>query len=137
MASIRKEIVIAAPSAAVWDAIRDVGALHTRLGPGFVVDTRLEGEERVVRFGNGAVARERIVSVDDASRRLVWTVVGGRFTHHNGAVHVVDEPGGGSRVVWIADLLPHDVAAPVARMMEDGLAAMRNALGPARSTEVR
>jgi carbon monoxide dehydrogenase subunit G len=137
MASIRKEIVIAAPSAAVWDAIRDVGALHTRLVPGFVVDTRLEGEERVVRFGNGAVARERIVSVDDASRRLVWSVVGGRFTHHNGAVQVVDEPGGGSRVVWIADLLPHDVAAPVARMMEDGLAAMRNALGPARSTEVR
>jgi hypothetical protein len=42
MASIRKEIVTAAKPQAVWDAVRDVGALHTRLVPGFVVDTRLE-----------------------------------------------------------------------------------------------
>jgi uncharacterized protein YndB with AHSA1/START domain len=131
MASIRREVVIDAPSTAVWDAIRDLGALHTRLVPGFVVDTRLDGEERVVTFGNGAVARERIVSVDDGSHRLVWTVVGGRFSHHNGAVQVFDEPGGGSRVVWIADLLPHGLAAPIAGMMEQGLAVMTQTLGSA------
>src|SRR5512140_3297653 len=128
MASIRKEIVIDAPSAAVWDAVRDVGALHTRLVPGFVVDTRLEGGDRLVTFGNGATARERIVDRDDASRRLVWTIVGGRFEHHNGAVQVLEAPGGGSRVVWIADLLPHDLAASVAAMMEQGLEVMRRTL---------
>lgn len=136
MASIRKEVVIDAPGAAVWDAIREVGALHTRLVPGFVVDTRLEGEDRIVTFGNGATARERIVDRDDASRRLVWTIVGGRFDHHNGAVQVLGEPGGGSRVVWIADLLPHDLAASVAAMMEQGLEVMRRTLeaaaGPGR-----
>ena len=36
MASIRREIVIEARPADVWDAIRDVGAVHTRLAPGFV-----------------------------------------------------------------------------------------------------
>ncbi len=136
MASIRKEVVIDAPGAAVWDAIREVGALHTRLVPGFVVDTRLEGEDRIVTFGNGATARERIVDRDDASRRLVWTIVGGRFDHHNGAVQVLGEPGGGSRVVWIADLLPHELAIPVAAVMEQGLEVMRRTLeaaaGPGR-----
>jgi hypothetical protein len=42
MASVRKELVTSARPPSVWDAIRDVGALHTRLVPGFVVDTRLE-----------------------------------------------------------------------------------------------
>ncbi len=39
MASIRREISIAADPAEVWDAIRDVGAVHRRVAPGFVTDT--------------------------------------------------------------------------------------------------
>lgn len=105
-----------------------MGALHTRLVPGFVVDTRLEEDSRIVTFGNGAVARERIVDLDEAGRRLVWSIVGGRFAHHNGAVHVLDEPGGGARVVWIADLLPHTLAAEIAPMMAQGLAVMKRTL---------
>jgi len=38
MASIRKEILIDAPPEDVWAAVRDVGAVHRRLAPGFVVD---------------------------------------------------------------------------------------------------
>lgn len=128
MASIRKEIVIDAPSAAVWDAVRDVGALHVRLVPGFVADTRLEGEDRIVTMGNGAVVRERIVDVDERARRLVWSIVGGRFSHHNGSVQVADAPGGGCRVIWVADLLPHALAEPIAAMMEQGLAVMKRTL---------
>jgi carbon monoxide dehydrogenase subunit G len=127
MASIRKEVFIKADRAAVWDAVRDVGALHVRLVPGFAVDTRMDGDARIVTFGNGAVAREVIVAVDDDERRLVWSIVGGRFTHHNGAVQVLEEPGG-ARVVWIADLLPHALAAEIAPMMERGLAVMKQTL---------
>jgi hypothetical protein len=58
MATIRKEISIAARAEEVWDAVRDVGALHTRLVPGFVIDTRLEPGARIVTFANGMVARE-------------------------------------------------------------------------------
>src|SRR5512142_2193845 len=136
MASIRKEIVIAAPSARAWDAIRDVGALHTRLVPGFVVDTHLDGDARIVTFGNGAVARERIVDLDEAGRRLVWSIVGGRFEHHNGAVQVLDEPGGGARVVWLAELLPHGLAREIAGMMEQGLAVMKRTLENAGASSV-
>jgi hypothetical protein len=42
MASIRKQVSIDVPARQLWDAVRDVGALHTRLVPGFVTDCRLE-----------------------------------------------------------------------------------------------
>ena len=74
MASIRKHIQIDAPPDRVWDALRDVGALHTRLVPGFVTDTRMEDNARVVTFGNGMVAREEIVSVDESRRRVCWAI---------------------------------------------------------------
>jgi len=71
MASIHREVVVETGPDLVWDAIRDVGAVHERLAPGFVVDTRLEEGARIVTFGNGVVARELIVAVDEAARRLV------------------------------------------------------------------
>ena len=110
MASIHKEILIDAPPENVWDAIRDVGAIHRRLAPGFVVDTKLEGDARIVTFGNGMVVRELIVDIDDTARRLVWSVVGGPMTHHNASLQVFADADGRSRVVWIADLLPNDLA---------------------------
>ena len=130
MASIRKEILIDAPAEKVWDAVRDVGAVHRRLAPGFVVDTRLEDGARVVTFANGLVARELIVDVDDEARRLVWAVVGSRrLTHHNGSMQVLAEGDTRSRVVWIADLLPHEAAPDIAGLMEQGLAVMKKTLG--------
>jgi len=67
MASIRKEILMNAPSETDWDALRDVGALHTRLVPGFVTDTRLEPGARIVTFGNGQVIRELLVDLDETA----------------------------------------------------------------------
>jgi hypothetical protein len=129
MASIRKEILVEARPEAVWDAVRDYGAVHTRLAPGFVVDTRLEDGARVVTFGNGLTARELIVDVDDAARRLVWAVVGSpRLSHHNGSMQVLAEGEGGSRLVWIADLLPNESAPIIAGMMEQGLTVAKKTL---------
>jgi uncharacterized protein YndB with AHSA1/START domain len=79
MATIRKEVGIRTSPERVWEALRDVGALHRRLAAGFVVDAKLEGNARVVTFGNGMVLREEIVSVDDAARRVVWAIVGQQF----------------------------------------------------------
>ena len=121
MATIRKEVIIEAPPEAVWDAVRDVGALHTRLVPGFVTDVRMEEGARVVTFGNGTVAREVIVSVDDDSRRLAWTIVGGRMTHHNGVAQVFPEGAGRSRFVWTTDLLPDAVAPAIEGMMAQAM----------------
>ena len=129
MASIRKEIVIEASPKRVWDAVRDVGAVHERLAPGFVVDTRLQAGARVVTFANGLVARELIVDVDDEARRLAWAVVGSpRLTHHNASMQVFDDGDRGSRVVWIADLLPNEIAGTITAMIEEGLGAMKKTL---------
>jgi polyketide cyclase/dehydrase/lipid transport protein len=128
MASIRREIHVEAGGEQVWDAIADVGAVHTRLAPGFVIDTRLEGGARVVTFGNGLVARELIVDVDHGSRRLVWAVVGGRPTHHNASLQVVAEAERRSRVIWIADLLPNELASPIASLIDQGMAVMKKTL---------
>jgi len=127
VASIREEIVTTARAGKVWDAVRDVGALHTRLVPGFAVDTCLEDGVRVVTFGNGMTVREPIVDVDDRLRRLVWSATGGTMTHYNASVQVFDE-GNGSRVVWIADLLPNEAAGRVAAMMKQGIEVMKRTL---------
>jgi carbon monoxide dehydrogenase subunit G len=127
MATVRKQLVTTARPEAVWDAIRDIGALHTRLVPGFVVDTRLEPGARIVTFANGTVLKEPIVTVDDEERRLVWTTEGGSVKHYNASVQVFSE-GAGSRVVWLADFLPHEAAQVVGPMMEQGMAAMKTAL---------
>ena len=128
MASIHKEILIEARPEDVWAAIRDVGAIHRRLAPGFVVDTRLDGDARIVTFGNGMVARELIVDIGDAARRLVWSVVGGRMTHHNASLQVFADGESRSRVVWIADLLPNDLAGAVGAMIEQGMGVTQKSL---------
>jgi carbon monoxide dehydrogenase subunit G len=128
MATVRKEIEIGVPVEEAWDAVRDVGALHTRLVPGFVTAVRLEDGARVVTFGNGLVARELIVTVDDDARRLVWAVVGGRMTHHNASAQVFAEGAGRTRFVWTADLLPDEVAPAIEGMMDQAMPIIRATL---------
>ena len=128
MASVRKEIETDARPKDAWAAIRDIGALHTRLVPGFVIATRVEPDARVVTFGNGIEIREPIVDLDDAARRLVWSAEGGGTTHYNASVQVFEGTGRGSRVVWIADFLPHDQKDQIAAMMEQGMAVMKQTL---------
>jgi carbon monoxide dehydrogenase subunit G len=127
MASLHKDIFIAASPAEIWSAARDIGALHTRLVPGFVVDTKVEGDARIVTFGNGMVVREPILSVDDERRRLAWTAEGAGMTHYNAVLQVVAE-GTGSRVTWTSDLLPHSMAEQVGAMQDQGLAVMKRTL---------
>jgi len=129
MATIRKELTLGASPAQVWDVIRDVGAIHRRLAPGFVTDTRLEEGGRVVTFANGVVARELIVSVEEDVRRLVWSVVGGRATHHNSSFQVFPGAGGGTRLVWVTDVLPDSAAIVIGAMVEEGSRVIKATLG--------
>ena len=124
MASIRRETLIHAAADELWSALRDVGALHTRLVPGFVIECAWDGEGRDITFANGMKARELIVDVDDATRRVAWTATG-RLKHHNASAQVFPEGAGSCRVVWIADLLPDEMAPAIAAMIEQGLAAMK------------
>lgn len=129
MASIRREILLNAPVWTVWDALRDVGALHRRLVPGFVVDTQLEEGARVVTFGTGMVVRELIVDVSEEQHRVSWAAVGTSMIHHNASFQLFHSGEGRTRGVWIADLLPDSAAPGVASMIEQGLAVMKTVFG--------
>jgi hypothetical protein len=128
MATIRKEILIRASPDTVWSAVREVGEVHHRLCPGVLVDCRLEGDARIVTFANGLVARELIVDIDEDARRFCWAAVGGRLTHHNASMQVFAEGSAGTRLVWIADLLPDALAPDIRALMELGSAALKKTL---------
>ena len=128
MATIRSELKTRARPSEVWSAIRDIGALHTRLVPGFVTDTKLEPGARIVTFVNGTVLREPIVTLDDEARRLVWTHDGGRAAHYNGVLQVTELADGLTSVVWTADFLPDDIGGYLSRAIEAGMAAMQRSL---------
>jgi len=128
MASVHKSITIDTPAARVWDAMRDVGALHTRLVVGFVTDCKLESGAREVTFANGMKVREVIVDVDDQRHRVVWSATGGRLTHHNASAQVFALTDNTCEVRWIADLIPDEMASGMAGMIDQGLAAMKRTL---------
>jgi hypothetical protein len=128
MATIRKIFEVTAPAERVWEIFRDVGAVHTRLAPGFVVDTKLEAGARVVTFANGFVARELIVAVNDELRRLSYAGVGGLLQHHNASFEVVAVSNDRSRVTWTTDLLPDTAVAIIGPIIEQGTEVMRETL---------
>jgi hypothetical protein len=135
MASLRKEIHIDTPVAVAWDALSDVGALHTRLVPGFVTDTRMDGNARIVTFGNGMVAREEIVGIDAEHHRVSWAVLDAPFRHYSGVAWVEPDTQGGTRFVWTADLLPDELSAQVEEMMAAGIRVVKQTLE--RATDAR
>jgi len=129
MASLRKELVLAALAAHVWSALRDFGAVHERLAPGFVTGTTMEGKDvRVVTFFNGSSARETLVGRDDTLRRLAYAIIGGRAAHYAASAEVQEGDGGGCRFVWTVDVLPDALAPYIDDMMTRGAAAMKAAL---------
>ena len=132
MASIRREVTINRPAAQVWDALRDVGALHTRLVAGFITDCKLEGSVRTITFANGMTAREQIVDVSDEDQRVAWSATGSRLSHHNASAQVRPITDGSCNVVWVADLLPNELAPAIAAMIEQGLVAMKRTLESAK-----
>jgi hypothetical protein len=129
MASVVKTVQINAHPDDVWSAVRDWTALHTRLVPGFVVDTRADGPDRLVTFFNGLTVREVLISSDDEQRRLVWSVVDGPYTHHNASAQVFpDDREGGTRFVWTADFLPDELTERIGDMMERGVQVVRQTM---------
>ena len=129
MATIIKHIDIDAPADPVWDAVSDFGAVHRRFAPGFVTNVELIPGALMVTFANGMVVKELFVGVDQAVRRLAYSVRTERFTHHSASFQVADLGGGRSRLTWTADVLPDEVAPTVAGMMEQGLAVAKETLG--------
>jgi hypothetical protein len=130
MGSIRKEAMLNVGPDAVWDAVRDFGAPHTRLVRGFVTGVEMDGGDRIVTFASGAVQREPLVSVDEDRRRLVYSAVDSPLgaTHYNAAVQVTSDRGGTARLVWLVDFLPDAISANLDAAMEMGVQSIKATL---------
>jgi Polyketide cyclase / dehydrase and lipid transport len=128
MASIHREIQIEAHPDEVWAAVRDFGAVHSRLARGFVLDARLDGDARIVTFANGTVARELLVDCDDARRRLVYAAISERLKQHSASVQVLSDGEAGTRLTWIVDLLPDAIAPYIEAQMDQAALAMQETL---------
>ncbi|MFE9854883.1 SRPBCC family protein [Streptomyces sp. NPDC005780] len=133
MAHIRKEFLIDNAPENVWEALRDVGAVHKRLAPGFVTDTRTEEDIRIVTFANGAVVHELIVDIDEEARRVAYAVVGGSLSpkHHHASMQVFADTEGCSRFVWTIDVTPDELAGSIGEMAEQGALVMQRTLNDA------
>lgn len=128
MASIHKEALLDASPDRVWDAVRDFGAVHTRLARGFVTNCTMDDDARIVTFANGTIARELLVDCDDARRRLVYAIVGERIKQHSASFQIVDDGAGRSRFIWTVDVLPNDIAPYISAQMDLGMIAMKTTL---------
>lgn len=128
MASIQKEFSVASSAHDVWDAVRDFGAVHTRLAPGFVTDAVMDGDSRLVTFSNGTSARELLVDCDDTKRRLVYAVISERIKQHNASVQILENGDGRSQFVWTVDVLPNEIAPYISGQMDLSIAAMKKRL---------
>ena len=73
------------------------------------------------------VVKELIIDIDDAKRRVAWSAVGGRLSHHNASMQIFAD-GDGTKAVWLADLLPNELAGAISGMIEQGLEAMKKTL---------
>ena len=128
MASLRREIILDNQASNVWAALRDFNAVDRRVAPGFVTDSKPDGDARVVTFANGTSAREQLVDLDDKTQRLVYAITSERVKHYNAAVQVFDESGERCRLVWIVDLLPNEIAGYVGAQMDDAVRVMKPTL---------
>ena len=130
MASLIQETSIDASPDLVWDALRDFGALHRRLVPGFVTDAETSDDVRTVTFFNGGVAKEQLVGIDDRARRLAYSIIesGMGLTCHMASAQVLDPGDGTSRFVWTADFLPDALAPTVDALMAQGLSVIKQHL---------
>lgn len=155
MATVYQELSLDAAPSVVWAAVRDVGAVHECLFPGYLTDSRMEEppsdgasvgsdgthhavQTRVVTFANGLVVRERIVAVDDDHRRIAWSAIGGRASHHHASMQVRSAPrpdgSEGSLLVWVTDVLPDELSGAVGALVEGGAAVLRETFAATASS---
>ncbi|OAS17365.1 SRPBCC family protein [Paenibacillus oryzisoli] len=137
MTTIRKEIALNVSPEHVWDAVKDVGAFHLRLVPGYTENTLLEGNVRTLILPNGDSVRELIVAVDDNERRMVFAVKEGRMPllHHNASFQVFPNETNSSTLVWTTDFLPEELGKMIQDQVDRVSEVMKHTIEAAAKKE--
>ena len=128
MASITQRITVDVAADTAWSALRNVADAHKLFAP-VLSDSQLSGDTRTVRFANGMVVREHIIDVDDAERRVAYTVLDGPgMTYHHASMRVENAGPGHCLFVWTTDFLPSDAETSLAPLIEQGASALKRNL---------
>ena len=122
MATARVELRIAADADAVWKVIGDFETGPLKMAPGHVIECRTDRDIRTVVFADGTVARERLVTIEDSQRRIVYAVLGDTVKpeHDNASMQVLPLGYRSCRLIWLHDVLPSDLAESLAAAMREG-----------------
>ena len=70
-----------------------------------------------------------MVDCDEARRRLVYAVISERVKQHSASVQVFADGDARSRLVWIVDVLPNEIAPYIDAQMDQAARAMQKGLG--------
>jgi carbon monoxide dehydrogenase subunit G len=124
MAAGAVDVIVDAGPDAVWAKVGDFGGIGEFL-PG--IDTfRLEGDVRIIGMF-GMEIKERLVSRDDATRSLTYSVIEGVPIESHSATLTVEPEGDGSKVTWAYDVEPAEMAPIFGDTYKAGLAAIQAA----------
>lgn len=128
MATISREFLIEASPNAVWERISDAGAVNELID--FVGDVTLDGDRRYCAIGEEGRLDELIVSVDDASKRFVYSIRESPFgfEHHSASWQTLGDDDGRTRFVWIADFKPDAVAPALETAIDQAVVSIKRAL---------
>jgi carbon monoxide dehydrogenase subunit G len=124
MAEGAVDVIVAAAPDAVWAKVGDFGGVQDFL-PG--IDTfRLEGDDRIIGMF-GMEIRERLLSRDDATMSLTYSVIEGVPIESHTATMSVEAAGDDSKVTWSYNVLPDEMAPIFGDTYKAGLAAIQSA----------
>ena len=123
MATIWWEEPVAAPAERAWSALRRIDLTHILFSP-VLVDSELEGDIRTVTFANGLVVRERVITIDEQRRRIVYSVLGDMFEHHSASMTILPVDEANCRFIWISDFSPDERIEMVQPLVEQGSRAL-------------
>ena len=86
----------------------------------------LEGDDRIIGMF-GMEIRERLLSRDDATRTISYSVVDGVPIDSHQATITVEPDGGGSKVTWAYAVTPDEMAPIFGDTYKAALASLENA----------
>ncbi|HUE07607.1 MAG TPA: SRPBCC family protein [Acidimicrobiales bacterium] len=124
MAEGAVDVTVAAAPEKVWEKVGDFGGVADFF-PG-IDSFSLEGDERVIGMF-GMEIRERLLSRDDATRSISYSVVEGVPLDSHKATITVEPDGEGSKVTWSYEVTPDEMAPIFGDTYKAALGSLENA----------
>ncbi len=134
MPSVVERIDIPAPADAVWETVRDFGAIDAYVPP--ITNAELSGEgvgaERTLTLADGGQVVERLDAHDDAARTLRYSIVDGPLpvTDYEGTMSVEGLDDSSCEVTWgsdfdVADAPENEVVSTFVELYAAGLKGLK------------